>query len=88
MTRTGQYVDKVVSALLRSGARMATKFVDPKHVVRATRRRYRGRVSTKGTQEIVLTVGRPNYAERAFIARAKRASEPFPVKKVQLRFAK
>lgn len=35
---------------------------------------------------VVLTVGVPGYLERDFIKAAQRAGEPFPVKKVQLKF--
>jgi len=35
---------------------------------------------------MVLTIGRPNYAEREFIKLCKKAGEPFPVKKMQLKF--
>jgi len=35
--------------------------------------------------EIVLTIGRPNYAERKFIKLCKKAGEPFPVKKMQFK---
>lgn len=81
-----KYVEATVAALLRSGARMATKYVSEKEIVRATRRRYRGKIvkNAKNT-DIVLTLGRPNYRERIFIKRCRAAGEPFPIKKIQLR---
>lgn len=76
----------VVDMLVSSGARRATKFVTPKFVVRATIRRDRRRIPTKGTVEISLTIGRPNFAERRFIKALKKTGEPFPVKKIKLTF--
>lgn len=64
-------------------ARSAVKFVDPKLVVKMTRRFKPRRNDTNN--DIVLTVGRPNYAERAFVKLCVKAGEPFPVKKLQIR---
>lgn len=85
--RNTKHVDAVVKALVTTGARTATKYISPTEIVRATRRRYRGRI-VKGarTVDIVLTIGRPNYAERAFIKKARMGREPFPVKKIQLKY--
>ena len=63
--------------------RSAVKFIDPKLVVRATRRFKPDRRNTR--TEILLTVGRPNYAERKFVKLCVKAGEPFPVKRVQVR---
>lgn len=82
-----KHVSAVVRALLASGAFSATKYVSPTEVVRATRRRVRGKVPNRGTVDLVMVMGRPNYRERAFIRKAKKAGEAFPVRKVQLRFA-
>lgn len=62
----------------------ATKFVSPKFTVKATRRFKFTRRATR--DEVVLTFGAPNYKEREFIKTATKVKEPFPVKKVQLRF--
>ena len=32
-----------------------------------------------------LTVGKPNYAEREFIKKCKKAGEPFPVRQIQIK---
>lgn len=80
-----KFVNDVVSALVKSNARKATKFVSDRMVVRAARRVYRGRKFDRRNIEVVLTVGRPNYAERKFIKVCKRAGERFPVRKVQLK---
>lgn len=82
-------LEQVVEALLYNKARCATKFVSEKEVIRAVRPCYRGKLPRKTSNlEIVLTHGRPNYKERQFIRRCKKAGEPFPVKKIQLRFSK
>ncbi len=78
-----------ISALLDSGAWKATLFLSPTEVVRATRRWYRGRKTQDGRRvEIEITIGRPNYQERDLVKVLKKAGEPFPVRKVQLKFRK
>lgn len=64
-------------------AKRATKYVSPALVVKATRRHKPRR--NERTAEIVLTIGAPNYAERAFIKTARKAGEAFPIRKVQLK---
>lgn len=67
----------------------ATKFLDEKRIVRVSAKTYNGKVAAKNQNlECVLTIGRPNYLERDFIKKCKKAGEPFPVKKVQLKFTK
>ena len=68
---------------LGPGVYRATKFLSEELVVKMTRRhkkRSRGRC-----HEAVLTIGKPNYAERQFIRACKKAGEPLPVKRVQLK---
>lgn len=77
-------IARVVEALLESGARKATKFVSPDLTVKATHQ-FKPRKNDRLT-EVRLTFGQPNYAESKFIAKAIAAGEPFPVKKVQLKF--
>jgi len=66
-----------------NGSRKATKFLSPILVIKASRRF----PPRKGAPivDLVLTIGKPNYEERRFIAQAKKAGEPFPIKKVQLK---
>ena len=73
----------VCSALIGSGCRSAVKYLDEKTVVRATWRRKPSGSHTR--EEAVVTFGAPNYLERLFIKKAKKAGEPFPIKKIQLR---
>ena len=77
--------NNLVEVLSSTGARVATKYVSPCNIIRATRRAYKGKFK-KGNVEIILTMGKPNFAERRFIAKCKKAREPFPVKKIQLKF--
>lgn len=76
---------KVIDALVEDKTlRKATVFVSPFFVTKATRvHRHDGRDSRL---QMVVTVGKPNYAEREFIKLAKKAGEPFPIKKIQLKF--
>lgn len=85
-------VRKAVAALLSSRrVRVATVFLSPRLTVRATMRRYQGRLSRDVRRDqgvdITLTIGRPNANARAFVKLAQRAGEPFPMKKVRLQFA-
>lgn len=81
--------NKVIDCILNDqSVNKATKYVSPKLIVRAVRKTYKvnGRKARKGENvEIHLTIGRPNYIEREFIKLCKEASEPFPVKMVQLK---
>lgn len=71
-------------ALCSSGAYQATKYVSSREVARVTRRH---RLSRRAKRvEFVVTLGQPNYQERAFIRRCRKAGEPLPVRKVQLKF--
>jgi hypothetical protein len=80
-------VTQVARAILFNGAVKATKYVNEKLTVKATRKCYKRRIRG-GAIDIVLTIGRPNFEERDFIKKLKKAGEPFPVKKVQLKMPK
>jgi len=81
-------VSQAVEALLRTGAWKATKYISDKQVVRASRKTFNRKISKVGNVEIILTLGHPNYAERNFLKQCKKAGEPIPVKKVQLKYLK
>ena len=81
--QTAAAVKQVVTAVF-GGARRATKYLSPKWIVRATAPNFKRSNDVRHGQ-MVLTIGRPAYAERQFIKAAKKAGEPFPVKKVQLK---
>lgn len=74
----------VINVLLGHEARTATKYIAPDQIVRATRI---GKPDKRNKNvSVVLTFGKPNYSEQLFIKKCKKAGEPFPVKKVQLKF--
>ena len=74
----------VMSVLECRDLRRATVYLDAKTTVKCTRRcRLYGR---DHAQTVIVTVGRPNYAERKFTNLCKKAGEPFPVKKIQLKW--
>jgi hypothetical protein len=80
----------VVEALNDRKCYFAAKFLSEKMVVRGTRPRLQGgKLPAKGSNlHISLVIGRPNFAQRLFIKACKKAGEPFPVKRVQLKFTK
>lgn len=79
----------VVSYFYEPKVYFAAKFLSEKLVVRATRPRYNGKLPSKGSNlQVSLVIGRPNFAQKLFIKACKKAGEPFPVKKVQLKFTK
>lgn len=79
-------ITSVVEAVLRTDAIRATKYLAPNQVVRATKRTFKFTKGPRENVEVLLTLGRPNYVEREFVKDCKKAGEPFPVKKVQLKF--
>lgn len=77
-------IGNVTAALLVSKCKSAIKYIDEKTIVRAT---WRNKPSNKNNrEEIVITVGNPNYLERAFIKKLKIVGEKFPIRKIQLKF--
>jgi len=81
-----RWFNAVVEALLEADAAQAVKYVSARETIQATRIRYGGRVCRHAPIEIRITVGRPNYLARRFIKACRKAGEPFPVKRVQLRY--
>ena len=79
------HFDKVILALLLNNAVKATEYVNPTLICRATRKRSGKKIDHRHNIEIILTVGKPNYVERDFIRKCKKAGEPFPLKKIQLK---
>lgn len=75
--------EAVVSSLIVTRMRKATKFIGPNMVIKLTRQRA-PRKRQRG-ETFVLTIGKPNYEERKFLKDCKKVGEPVPVKKVQLR---
>lgn len=77
---------ELAEEILAGGAYKATKYLSDKLTIKATRKRYKGKYWKNETADIVFTVGKPNYLEREFIKKAKKAGEPFPIKKVQVKY--
>lgn len=87
-TQTGyEAVGKVVLALIENRAYKAIAYLSEKLVVRASRKLFGGKLpAANRNAEIILTIGTPNYEQREFIKQCKKAGEPLPVKKIQLKF--
>ena len=82
--------EQVIKTLLETGALRAVKIIGEREIIRAVRTsyRYNNRKFRKGDNiEITITHGKPNYQERELIKWCKKAGEPLPVKKIQLKFA-
>lgn len=74
---------KLVHEVAFGGYKRATKYLSPKVTIKATRQ---GKVDRRNHQmTILVTFGRPNWREQKFIKMAKKAKEPFPIKKIQLK---
>ena len=68
--------------LANRNLRRVVQFLTPKLTVKLTRQR---RVRRNASQQTyLLTVGAPNFVERAKIKTLVKAGEPFPVKKLAL----
>ena len=77
---------RVISALVGQSVKRATKYIDPKTVITATRVTYKGKIDKRdSTIDVRLKIGAPNYQERIFIKQCKKAGERFPVKRIQLK---
>lgn len=82
--KVARAMSAVVNAILQGEKVVrATKYLSTKLVVRAVRTRYGGKI--RKDIEITLSVCPPNYVEREFIEDCRKAGEPFPVKKIQLK---
>lgn len=84
MKITRDSISKTVFGLLETGARKASFFLDEDTVVTATHQHKPDKRTKSNT--IILTYGKPNYRGRLFVKACKKAGEPFPVKKLQLKF--
>lgn len=82
----GRHVARAVNHLLLSDAHKATVYLSSTEVVRATQRLTRGRLDRQGNIDLVVTIGRPNHAERKFIRLCKKAGVSLPLRQVQLKF--
>lgn len=67
---------EAVEEILVNGAYKVTKYLGDKLTVKATMKKYKGKIA-KGRKvaDIVLTIGPPNYEERDKIKRAKKMGQ-------------
>ena len=86
MIPTPEMVGAVASLALGPHVKKATQYLSETCVIRATRPHKFDRRSRSNTE--VVTVGKPNYRERQFIKACKKAGEPLPVKKIQIKLPK
>lgn len=77
---------KLIKVLLQTGAHRAVKYLAPDLVVQATRTMWEGKFRPRDALDVRVTAGRPNYLARRFVRACRKTGEPFPVKKIQLRF--
>ena len=83
----GRQVEQVTNALLLNGAKRATKYSSENSAISAQRVLFNGKIDRRNKAiTIVLKIGQPNYLERKFIKQCQKVGEPFPVKKIQLKF--
>jgi hypothetical protein len=88
MDERSKVFSKLAECILEGAAYKATKYINETLTVKATRKRYKGRIYKNHAVEILFTVGKPNYEEREFIKKCKKAGESFPVKKIQEKWNK
>lgn len=82
-------LNQITDVLLENGAWKVTKYLSPKEVIRVTRRRYlrsKTGFARDGSVELIISMDKPNYIERKFVKACLKAKEPFPIKKVQIKF--
>ncbi len=77
-------VQETVDLVVSGGAKRAVKYLSPTRTVKATARHKHG--SKDSAVVVVVTIGVPNYAESKYIKLLKKAEEPFPVKKLRVKW--
>jgi hypothetical protein len=77
MDERSEVFSELAEEILVNGAYKVTKFLNSKLTIKATRKRYGGRVHYKEKQvQILFTLGAPNYEERDMLKRAKKMNAP------------
>lgn len=74
---------ELAEKILILGAYKATKFLDDKLTIKATRKlfKYNNRkIDNRKPVEIIFRVGRPNYEEKELIKKAKKTGEKLEIK--------
>jgi len=79
-------VGLVMETILSFNLKRVTMYLKPDFVISAQRKCWGGKIDLRDKSvEIVVKIGKPNFAEREFIKLCKKAGEPFPVKKLQFK---
>jgi hypothetical protein len=63
-----------------------TRYISPHYVEKATRRGRPGKNRITVQETYLITIGKPNYAEKRQIKLYREVKEPFPVKRLQLKW--
>lgn len=80
-------VGLVIETILSFNLKRVTKYLRPDFVISAQRKSWGGKIDLREKSvDIIVKIGRPNFAERKFVALCKKAGEPFLVKKMQFKF--
>lgn len=83
-TVSGKVLGQLADILLLRGARKATKFLSP-HLTVVAVRRFKPTVRNR-REELLFTIGVPNYASTQIIKAYLKAKEPFPVKRIKIQW--
>ena len=76
MDKRSEVFSGMAECILVGGAYKVTKYLSDKLTVKATRKRFKGKIDNRSKiAEILFTVGAPNYQERKAIKKAKKAKE-------------
>ena len=75
MDKRSEVFSDMAEAIIVGGAYKVTKYLSDKLTVKATRKRFKGKILKNHPIEIMFTVGPPNYADRKAIKKAKKAKE-------------
>src|SRR5688572_24373991 len=82
-------VAEVVTAIRNDRTiKRATVYITPTLTVKATAQHARTRTARERGVTALVTVGKPNFAQREFIKTCIKVGEKFPVRKPQLEFVK
>lgn len=84
MSKELRALTKLIAAMIDPNVRTATAYLSPDYTMRFSRVHRHSRKNGR-SRTFALTLGKPNYEAREFIKRCKKAGEPFPVKRPQLR---
>jgi len=82
-----QYVEQLVRVVIDYDACRATKYISPNLTMKVTSKRTKSmRRMSRENADLILTIGKPNYAERLFIKGCVRAGEKFPLRNIQIKY--